>query len=218
MGATEIDTANNFIGKADAFTKRLSDIRLAESEMNWYPYGSMSNVQHLSSILPEATRSLLGGGNVGWRILDIGAADGDLGYFFESLGCKVDFLDNPPINFNNCEGIKVLADKLSSPARLVIQDIDRSFTLDAQYDFAIALGLLYHLLDPMGFLMTLAQHAERMVLSTRVATHLVDGTPIGNSAVAYLLRSREANKDPTNYWILSPLGLETLLQRSGWQI
>lgn len=70
----------------------------------------------------------------------------------------------------------------------------------------------------MTFLMGLAEHAERMVLSTRVANCLPDGTRIEHSSMAYLLRCRESNNDPTNYWTFSRTGLETVLQRSGWSI
>jgi tRNA (mo5U34)-methyltransferase len=203
---------------AAEFSDRLATIRAADESVAWYPYGSMSNVQHLEGILPADVFEQLDAGTLNWSVLDVGAADGDLGYFFESRGCSVDFLDNPPTNFNGCRAIRALADALNSPAQLIVQDIDQQFTLGGQYDFALALGLLYHLRNPMGFLMTLAMHVERMVLSTRVARQLPDGTPIHGHAVAYLLRRRETNDDPTNYWVMSPLGLETMLTRCGWQV
>jgi hypothetical protein len=36
--------------------------------------------------------------------------------------------------------------------------------------------------------------------------------------VAYLLDEREANNDPTNFWIFSDAGLRRILKRTGWEI
>lgn len=90
-----------------------------------------------------------------------------------------------------------LRKQLGSQSELIEQDLDRNITLNGQYDFALALGLLYHLRNPL-------------------ANHLPDGTSIGQASVAYLLRCRESNDDPTNYWTFSPVGLETALRRCGW--
>lgn len=203
---------------ATEFNGKLLLIKGENKDLNWYPYGSMGNVQHLCQILPIEIIERLVAGDLDWRVLDVGAADGDLGYFFESRGSHVDFLDNSPTNYNDCKGIAELRKQLGSTARLIEQDIDRNITLNGQYNFALALGLLYHLRNPMAFLMELAEHAERMVLSTRVARFLPDGTNIEQSSVAYLLRCRESNNDPTNYWTFSPCGLETVLKRSGWTV
>lgn len=203
---------------ASAFDEKLVRTKAENGSVQWYPYRSMANIQHLTQILPETIKSRLSAGDLDLRVLDVGAADGDLGYFFESRGASVDFLDNPPTNYNDCKGLLAIRDALGSPSRLITQDIDREIKLEGEYDFAIALGLLYHLRNPMLFLMELARHAQTMVLSTRVVNRLPDGTAIGSSSVAYLLRRRESNDDPTNYWCFSPVGLDTVLSRSGWKI
>lgn len=213
-----VPSSQKLMQQATDFEEKLSTIKKGNRDVNWYPYRSMSNVPHLCHILPADIIEQLAANGLAWRVLDIGAADGDLGYFFESRGSRVDFLDNPPTNYNDCKGILALRMQLGSSAELVEQDIDRNINLNGQYDFALALGLLYHLRNPLAFLMTLAEHAERMVLSTRVANHLPDGTEIGQSSVAYLLRCRESNNDPTNYWTFSPTGLETALKRCGWRV
>lgn len=204
--------------QAEKFDDKLSAIKAKDKEVAWYPYRSMANVKHLRKILPAEIIGRLAAGNLDWQVLDVGAADGDLGYFFESRGCRINFLDNPPTNYNDCRGIAALRKPLDSQSELIEQDLDRNITLNGQYDFALALGLLYHLRNPMAFMMALAEHAERMVLSTRVANHLPDGTNIGQASVAYLLRCRESNNDPTNYWTFSPVGLETALRRCGWVV
>lgn len=211
-------TSQELMRQATKFDEKLSAIKEGEQGVKWYPYHSMSNIPHLCEILPADLMQSLVEGSLNWRVLDIGAADGDLGYFFEARGSRISFLDNPSTNYNDCNGLSTLRTRLGSNADLIEQDIDRNISLDGQYDFALALGLLYHLRNPMAFMMALAEHAERMVLSTRVANHLPDGTKIENTSVAYLLRCRESNNDPTNYWVFSPTGLETALRRCGWSL
>jgi hypothetical protein len=55
-------------------------------------------------------------------------------------------------------------------------------------------------------------------LSTRIARVTPRRTPIEEEPVAYLLGTREANNDPTNYWIFSAAGLLRLLNRAGWTV
>jgi tRNA (mo5U34)-methyltransferase len=210
-------TRDPLIKKARAFKRQLDEIR-AERPMDWYPYDSLNNIDLMTKYFPEEILDAATEGALDWKLLDIGAGDGEVGFFFETTGCKVDMLDNPSTNFNDCRGIGSFAEALSSPSKLVVRDIDHAFELEGQYDLALALGLLYHLRNPMNLLLTLAMHAERLALSTRVFRFLPDGTSIEKYPVAYYLRNREANNDPTNYWILSPLALKAMLARSGWRV
>jgi 2-polyprenyl-3-methyl-5-hydroxy-6-metoxy-1,4-benzoquinol methylase len=209
--------AQDILSKSAAFEARLSSLKKADASVNWYPYASMNNLQLIQPILPDEMKRSLTEDKL--SILDVGAADGDFGYFFESLGHSVDFLDNAPTNFNDCLGIKKMAGHLDSKSNLIERDIDGAFEfpLAKQYDFALALGILYHLRSPLSFLRGLALIAERMVVSTRVATHF-GGVAMGDLSAAYLLKSREANDDPTNYWVFTPKGLEMALKRSGWNV
>lgn len=201
---------------AKEFRQQLQKVKAAENNVNWYPYDILSNVPNLAGVIPDWMANGLISGFENTRVLDIGAADGDLGYLFASRGCRVDFLDNASTNYNHCEGIKALGAALRIEHDLIERDVDRGFTLERDYDIAICLGLLYHLRNPMLILMELAMHARTMVLSTRVATHFKDGAEMSGKASAYLLGCRESNDDPTNYWIMSPDCLRRILKRSGW--
>ena len=213
-----MESHKTIVEQARKFEKKLEVIKSVESEFKWYPYSSMSNVVHLAHILPTDFFAPIGATDQPFNVLDVGAADGDVGYFFEFLGCRVDFLENQATNFNDCKGLTVLGEKLSSDAKVLIQDLDYFADLSKNYDLAIALGILYHLRNPMSFLITLALSAEKLVLSTRVARVTPDGQDISKLPVAYLLKCREANDDPTNFWIFSPFGLERTLERCGWRI
>jgi tRNA (mo5U34)-methyltransferase len=196
------------------FRSRLRSVRKSVTDLRWYPYSSLNNISILARFLPPDLEIVPAGGSV----LDIGAADGDMGFFFQSLGCDVDFLDNAVTNFNDCEGIRRTASLLGRPQKLIERDIDRGFELDRDYDLAIFLGTLYHLRNPALSLVRLAQRCHRALISTRVMSHLPDGRNVEAAALAYLLDTREANDDPTNYWIFSPVGLERLLKRCGWRV
>jgi hypothetical protein len=98
-------------------------------------------------------------------------------------------------------------------------DLDGRFHLPRpDYRFAFFLGTLYHLKNPYYVLENLASHADWCVLSTRIAQVTPRQTFIEEDPVAYLLDPREANNDPTNYWIFSPAGLLRLLCRAGWTV
>lgn len=85
-----------------AFRKHLLASRKSVTNIRWYPYTSLDNVSILSSFLPPGLDIVPTGG----AVLDIGAADGDMGFLLHSLGCDVDFLDNAATNFNDCEGLR----------------------------------------------------------------------------------------------------------------
>jgi tRNA (mo5U34)-methyltransferase len=205
---------SDLTGAEPDFRTRLGAIRKPVTDLRWYPYTSLDNVSILARFLPPELEIVPAGGSV----LDIGAADGDMGFLFQSLACDVDFLDNTATNFNDCEGLRRTASLLGRPQKLIERDIDWGFELDRDYDLAIFLGTLYHLRNPALALLRLAQRCRRALISTRITSHLPDGQNVEATALAYLLDTREANDDPTNYWIFSPVGLERLLKRCGWRV
>lgn len=203
---------------ASSFSDEMKAVKDRVKGVAWYPYDILARVRSLEPITPEWVSAGLVAGFKRAKVLDVGAADGDLGYLFASRGCRVHFLDNPPTNFNKCQGVRQLGKALKLKHKLIERDVDQGLRLRGQYDLALCLGILYHLRNPMLLLMELARHAQCMFLSTRVSTHFPDGTLMADNACAYLLDCRESNDDPTNYWNLSPKGLRVLLKRSGWMV
>jgi 2-polyprenyl-3-methyl-5-hydroxy-6-metoxy-1,4-benzoquinol methylase len=188
-----------------------------DSKFPWYPYGSLNNFIHLRDIFNKNPLESLASPNS--KILDIGAADGDLSFFLESLGYQLDIIDNGPTNFNNLMGARSLKEKLNSNVGIFEIDIDSQFkTPDEKYDLIFFLGILYHLKNPFYILESLSRISKSLVLSTRVAKFTPDKTPISESPLAYLLAPDESNNDATNYWIFSNAGLKRLFDRTGWEI
>src|SRR6185312_11490014 len=99
MDIAQLDTASQ------RYRRHLEKIKLdlAPSEFIWYPYGTLDNFHILGHMLSVQNRDFLDKVGDG-LIVDIGAADGDLAFFLESLGYRVHVADFPPTNCNGCRG------------------------------------------------------------------------------------------------------------------
>jgi SAM-dependent methyltransferase len=212
-------TADAFREHAAGFAGKLAALKLANPLTNygWYPYDSLTCCpvlaelvgEHIDTVLEAARRE---------AVLDLGCADGDLAFLFASLGCEVDAVDHPQSNFNQMFGVQALA-RLLPGVMVHALDLDARFELPRKtYGFALFLGTLYHLRNPFYALEALAERASYCVVSTRIAQRTPSGLPIGEEPVAYLLGPREANNDPTNFWIFSRAGLLRLVRRAGWSV
>jgi tRNA (mo5U34)-methyltransferase len=193
--------------------------RAAAVESFWYPYNSMDNFTILGELLTGEHRHLLDPGTSP-VIADVGAADGDVAFLLNSLGCEVDVVDHAPTNFNGLVGARLLAHQLNSTARVVDIDLDQPFTLPRErYDVVLFLGVLYHLKNPFNALESLARYTRYCILSTKISKFSADRTTcIDDIPMAYLLGPAECNNDPTNFWIFSEAGLHRLFERTRWNV
>jgi tRNA (mo5U34)-methyltransferase len=89
-------------------------------------------------------------------VLDIGAADGALSFFLESLGYRVEAWDHSGTNMNRMQGLRSLAQVLGSQVHIQDVDLDGRFEITRRYGAALFLGTLYHLKNPFYALETLA--------------------------------------------------------------
>lgn len=65
---------------ASSFASKLDSIKNSEAcNFQWYPYGSMNNFVHLRDIFNSYPLDALMPNN--GKILDVGAADGDVSFF-----------------------------------------------------------------------------------------------------------------------------------------
>jgi 2-polyprenyl-3-methyl-5-hydroxy-6-metoxy-1,4-benzoquinol methylase len=188
-------------------------------DFTWYGYDILSNLWHIEGLLGQEHADLLSSVQ-GQPVADIGAADGDLAYFFERQGFDVDVLDWPATNWNGLRGARRLHELLASNIGIHEVDLDSQFGLPRQrYGLVFLLGILYHLKNPFYVLETLAKHTRYCILSTRIARATVDGAvALERAPLAYLLDPTECNNDPTNYWIFSMAGLVRLADRCGWDV
>lgn len=208
----------------DGLPRQIERLRAARSQIDrpihWYPYDILANLWHVDVLLSGENRDLDRLAQ-DLPVADIGAADGDLAFSLEdACGWEVDIIDTAATNMNGLKGARALRDQLGSNVQIYDIDLDRQFALPRErYGLVLLLGILYHLQNPYYALRELASRSSYCLLSTRVARFAgLERTSIGDLPVGYLLAAGEANNDATNYWILTPAGLERLVQRAGWSI
>ena len=200
---------------AGPFDEELKTIKNAEKSVPWYPYGTMSNLDHIAPLVAGIDHLFSGKR----KFADIGAADGDLAFFLEKNGNSCDIYDYGPTNYNGLRGARWVKELLNSNAGIYEADLDSQFSLNGEYDLVFFLGILYHLKNPFYALERIAKHSEHLLVSTRICRHFHQGAPDASSvAAAYLLGPSESNNDATNYWIFTEAGLKRIFQRSGWEI
>lgn len=190
------------------FRQRLEEWkgRAAPSPFEWYRYDSFANLFYLQRLLRATGLSLreMAGERA---VLDVGAADGALSFFLESLGHQVHAVDCAASNMNRMEGIRLLARRLESKVRIEDLDLDARFEFPGKYGLALCLGTLYHLKNPFYVLEELAKAARFAFVSTRVCRWSPDRkTYLGDIPAAYLVDADECNADATNYWDLFAAG------------
>jgi len=212
---------DDLVGAADAQMARLRAARaIVGDDVPWYPYDILGNLFHIDKMLTGENRDLDRLAH-NLPVADIGAADGDLAFALEDVaGWQVDIIDTAATNMNGLRGARALRDHLGSRVQIHDVDLDRQFAVPRErYGLVFLLGILYHLQNPFYTLRELASRSLYCLLSTRVARFAGPArTPIADLPVGYLVAPDETNNDPTNYWILSPTGLERLVGRAGWNI
>ncbi len=207
----------NFLEERSAlFGAKLQQVKKdIDASFPWYPYGTLNNFSALRPIFNDFPLDQLVGQTR--KTLDIGAADGELAFFLETLGYGVDIIDYPPTNYNHLRGARLLKDRLNSRMEIYERDLDSQFpTLTEKYGLVFFLGILYHLKNPFYVLEQLSRISGYLIVSTRIARFTPDGTQISAYPLAYLLAPDESNNDSTNYWIFSQKGLERIVERTGW--
>lgn len=208
--------------RAQQFHERLQAIKRSTplpKGIEWYPWPSLGQFDILDEFLHGETAALLD--LIGRQtVLDIGCGDGDVAYFLEHLGCRVNVVDYAHTNYNALLGVRALKEKLGSSIGIHAVDLDRRPHLPVEHcGLTIMLGVLYHLKNPFLVLETIAQHSRYLFMSTRVAAFGPDHKHrISELPVAYLVEADELNHDYTNYWIFSEEGLKRIMHRAGWDL
>jgi hypothetical protein len=204
----------DIVARALEFEERLRRVKseITKPDPGWYPWDSFGNLTMINRLLSGRRRYLQT--LIDERpVLDLGCGDGDLSFLFESLGCRVCAIDNPPTNYNRMGGVNAIKIALDSSVRIEPIDLDGDFRLPVRRcGLALCLGILYHLKNPYRVLETLAAHADYCLLSTAITSRIPD------EPVAFLAGRDGLAGDETNYWIFSETGLRTLVDRCGWEV
>jgi hypothetical protein len=203
-------------GEAFASELRALKPRVEVPDYGWYPYETLTAIGVLCDVLEPVWAEIR---ETAPKIADVGCGDGDLAMLFARMGCEVDALDHAESNFNQLRGVETLARELKLQVQAHDIDLDSAFQLPGNdYGLVLFLGTLYHLKNPFYVLERLAERADWCVVSTRIAQVTPRGAQMESEALGYLLAAREANDDPTNFWIFSFTGLVRLMERAGWMV
>jgi tRNA (mo5U34)-methyltransferase len=212
-------TIDAIASELPSYAARMSAARGAISEpITWYQFNILGNVTQMQRLLPDGYRNLDRLAE-GLPVADIGAADGDLAFTLENAaGWEIDIIDTAAANQNGLRGAKLLREQLGSNVQIHDINLDEQFSLPRErYGLVFLLGILYHLQNPYFVLHELARRSHHCILSTKVARLAgKNRLDISDLPVGYLVGPTELNNDSTNYWILSPAGLERLTERAGW--
>ncbi len=208
--------------QSQLFHKKLQEVKSKtplHPALKWYPWTSLGQFDVLDEMLGGDTTGLLK--MIGHEpALDVGCGDGDIAFFLESLGARVDAVDHAPTNYNALYGVRALKEALQSPIHIQAIDIDTHPNFPKMhYGFTLLLGVLYHLKNPYLVLEELARRSDHIFLSTRIAQLGPDRkTGYGGNPVAYLVEEDELNEDNSNFWIFTEEGLKRVVRRAGWDI
>jgi hypothetical protein len=199
----------------------------------WYPFRMLPGlVNAMAAVIPDDHRWLLETAPAG-RVADIGGADGDLSFFFESLGWQMDLYEGGATRIVDLRQTPalLLKDALGSNVAVHGVDLDHDFELAGEYELAFFLGVLYHLRNPMLALECVARSARYCIISTKVARYVPQRrwplsrlglrwrAEMRDVPVAYLYDAFEVNAaDSSNYWVFSPAALRRTVTRSGWKV
>jgi tRNA (mo5U34)-methyltransferase len=210
----------NYDKVKNSCAKFSEQIRKIKSELDvdfpWYPYDTFSNIWHLEPIVTEEADTLFIPGK---KYADIGAGDGDLSFYFESLGNECDIYENATTNMNGLRGAYRMKKVLTSAVNIIQCDLDSQFDVQFRYDLIFFLGILYHLKNPFFVLEKLSKVSSYMFVSTRIARHFqANGQDVSAFPATYLLAPDELNNDATNFWIFTDAGLKRILDRTGWEM
>ena len=146
----------------------------ARADFEWYRYNSLTNLTHIARLLNGRYDNLLEIAK-SKGLFDVGCADGDLSFFFESLGCEVVAVDHPGPNHNTMRGVRTLKDALKSSVEIREIDLDSQFaTPERRFGLTLFLGALYHVKNPFCILRNAGevfrllhpQHADRPAFPT----------------------------------------------------
>ena len=208
------------LAKAYQFKEKLNGLRasLATPDFEWYPHDTLSNLEHFERLLTGDNRRILE--TMNGVVADIGCQDGDLAFFLESIGLRVQAIDNPLTDHNHMCAVRTLRQALGSAVEIYEVDLDTQFFLpENSYDAVFLLGVLYHLKNPFYVLESLSKQARYCFLSTRIAALTPDHSiRMAGQALAYLPTESELNNDSSNYWIFSDASLRRMLGRTNWEI
>jgi SAM-dependent methyltransferase len=175
----------------------------------YYPYGTIHIIPQILPVLDDNGIDLKAHVE-NKSILDLGCGDGELSFFYESLGAKhLVAIDKKDFNGNHLEGFRALRTVLGSRVELIDADVHRMNFADLPpLDSVFCFGFLYHSPHPFWILENLARSCQTLFLTTKVFDC--------DKPYAYFYDVAECNGDASNWWCFTTEALMLMLKRAGF--
>jgi tRNA (mo5U34)-methyltransferase len=168
-------------------------------------------------------------------VCDIGCANGEIALCFSLLGMQTSAID---FSFKHDQApfvVSRMAQAFDAPLGVSDMSVDKYFSLEdirnsqvfgpkeslpqEKFDLIVCFGLLHHLKNPLSFLESIANLAERVIIGTNLFTHLPNQElDLSDRSLAYFVDSDELNNDPTNFWMFTDKAFQRLVRRAGYEI
>jgi len=217
------------------------DPEFQRENITLYDFDTLDNIDMILQLVAARAEQLDEMPNK--TMIDIGCANGELGFAFEEASFAVALLDKSHV----AEGLgshvrqnaplvaSIIARSKGSQAVIFDQDVDEDFdprrVIDGfarsqrggpafdRFGLGVMVGVLYHLKNPYSVVEKLTRLCDYMILGTWVADCLPDRQRIiEDDQVVFLLEDRQLAADPSNYWIFTPRSFRVLVERCGWRI
>jgi hypothetical protein len=208
-----------------------------------YDFDSLDNVEAIVRLFDERSAAHLDR-ITNRTMIDIGCANGELGFAFEEAGFSVALLDKSLVSAVEGSPVRqdapliasIIARNKSSRAVIFDENIDVGFDPSRviegfarahpgeetfeRFGLGVMLGVLYHLKNPYSVVEALRQLCDHLVIGTWVADCLPENKQriIEDEQVVYLLKDRQLSVDPTNFWIFTPRSFRVMAERCGWRV
>lgn len=188
----------------------------------WYSHDAIGNLEFLENFLapvwtPQFEKCF------GIGILDLGFGDGELSCLVKSLGYEVHGSDTKLYNPNALTAVESLKASLglSFPTVDVNLEEDSAWQrLPQEVGFAFALGVLYHLENPIAFLKRVSSRSNYLVLSSRVLPPQSTAFMpfLTSKCFSLILEEGQIDGDISNFSIPSSAALHRMCRQSNWKI
>jgi hypothetical protein len=208
-----------------------------------YDFDTLDNVGVILGLVDERAATYLDGMS-NRTMIDIGCANGELGFAFEEAGFSVALLDRSLVSAVQGSDVRqdapliasIIARNKRSRAVIFDEDVDQGFDPRRvvegfrrahggegpfeRFGLGVMVGVLYHLKNPYTAVDRLRELCDHLIIGTWVADCLPEDRQriIEDEQVVYLLKDRQLSVDPTNYWIFTPRSFRVLVERCGWRI
>jgi hypothetical protein len=228
--------------RASLFEAVRQDNDFQRADISLYDFDSLENIERILSLLDDQSLAYLDD-MPNKTMIDIGCANGDVGFVFEETGFSIALLDKSHVAEGQGSLVRqnaplvasIIAKNKGSRAVVFDQDIDDGFDPEQviarftrshegsahfeRFGLGVMVGLLYHLKNPYSAIEKVGQLCDHLIVGTWVADCLPDRRKIiKDEQIVFLLNDRQLAADPTNYWIFTPRSLRVLVERCGWQV